>query len=330
VVLFGRISYLESLMQNNQNHNSDDAAVPGKRKLARRLKKHVKKQLEKIEQAHKESVEKSDSNAVHDLRVATRRLATVLNVVTFSNPDKAASKARKRLKKLRHALSAQRDIDVLLKKMRERSHAAASRRRRELWNMAIQRTRDEGKSIRSESAGWLKDFDLRGLERRITSIARRHLKNGFDWSDLGGAAHRAVENWRQIVQQARSAGDSSHFHEIRIKTKTLRYLIELAPRLSGNGEGDELIERFKNIQDELGEWRDQAELCRRLTLALSADATLQADPVATSMIDTARSRARHNDQQARRIIASLRGEWDRGQIASIMELDESQPRSAPS
>jgi CHAD domain-containing protein len=83
-----------------------------------------------------------------------------------------------------------------------------------------------------------------------------------------------------------------------------------------------LIEWLRSIQDELGEWRDQTELCRRLTAVLSQDAVLQADPVATAMIDAARSRTQLNDEHARRIIASLRNANARKQIAAIAKPAE--------
>jgi CHAD domain-containing protein len=175
-------------MRDNSNIHADRSSLPGKRELARRLKKHVRKQLEKIEEGQKDWSKKNNSDAVHDVRVATRRLGTVLDVVAFSSARKAAKKACKRLKKLRHVLSAPRDTDVVLGKIRERAKAGANSRRAQLWNLVIRKTRDESEAARAESNLWLKDFDLSRLERRVTKIVRCYLKDGFFLSDLGGAA----------------------------------------------------------------------------------------------------------------------------------------------
>lgn len=273
-----------------------------------------------MRRSYKLSVRKSDPEAVHDLRVATRRLGTVLDVVAFSAPAKAAKKTRKKLKRLRHVLSARRDIDVLLNTMQARAKQAASMRRKQLWNIAIHETRIEGAAARGQSKRWLKHFNLADLERQIRNIVRQRLKDGFSWSDLVAAARRADQKLRQAAKEARAASDSSRFHEVRIKTKTFRYMMELDSLLVGIDRSGSLIERLKNIQDELGEWRDQAELCRRLTAVLSNDAELQADPIATAIIDTARNRTRVRDQDARRTINSLRNFNDSQEIAAITDL----------
>jgi CHAD domain-containing protein len=303
-------------MEDNLNSGHDEVSLPGKQELGRRLMKHVKKEIRKLERAYSDSISKNDPDAVHDVRVATRRLGSVLDVVAFANPEKAAKKARKRLKKLRHILSEERDIDVLLKTMQERARNATNERRAQLWTIAIRQTRREGDAARSESTRWLKGFDLDALDTQIKKVVRKHLKGGFAWRDLSAVADRAEQKWRQATKQARAGSESSQFHDVRIKTKTLRYLIELVPRLTGNDTAGNQIEWLKNIQDELGEWHDQAELCRRLTAALSETAGLQADPIATAMIDTARGRTRFNDQHARRTIDSMRNVNAKRQIAA--------------
>ena len=295
--------------------------------VTERLKNHLEKQLRKMKRAYRGSVRKSDAAAVHDLRVATRRLGAVLQVVTFSNPEKVAKKASKKLKKLRRVVSAQRDIDVLLKKMQERAKEAASKRREQLWNVVICASRSESQAARRKSHLWLRSFDIDQLEKQIRKIVRKHLKDDFSWGDLGAAAHRAEQKWKQTAKAAHRVSDSSRFHDVRIKTKTFRYLVELVPRIGGSDRSDGLIEWLKNTQDEFGEWHDQPELCRRLTLILSDDAGLQADPIATALIDAARNRTRLNDQHARRTIDSIRNVQGRKQIAVMADLDESEGQS---
>ena len=324
---FNYLPWLCMNMKENSNGVSVALSLPRSGELTERLKDHVRKQLRKMKRTYQRSVRRSDPAAVHDLRVATRRLGTVLDVVAFCTPRKAAKKARKRLKKLRHMLSARRDIDVLLKKMQERARAAVSRRRKHLWNVVIRETRNEGETARKKSKHWLKSFDIDRLEEQIRTIVHQHLKGDFPWSDLSAAAHHAEQKLKQTAEQARAASDSSGFHEVRIKTKTFRYLVELVPRILGDDRSDSRVEWLKNIQDELGEWHDEAELCRRLTAILSGDAGLQADPIATAIIDAARNRTRLNDERARRTIDSLGDVKASEQAGITADLDGAEPLS---
>jgi len=306
-------------MKEKQQVQPEALSPRRERELTQRLNDHLSKRLRDMRRSYKRSVRKSDPDAVHDLRVATRRVGTVLDVVAFSAPAKAARKTRKKLKRLRHVLSARRDLDVLLNTMQARAKQAASMRRKQLWNIAIHEIRIEGEAARRQSRRWLKHFNLADLERQIRNIVRQRLKDGFSWSDLRAAARRADQKLRQAVKEARAASDSSRFHEVRIKTKTFRYMVELDSLLVGIDRSGSLIERLKNIQDELGEWRDQAELCRRLTAVLSTDAGLQADHIATAIIDAARNRTRLQDQDARRTINSLRNFNGSQEIAALSD-----------
>lgn len=292
------------------------------REVARRFKKHVRKQVRELRRTYAVASRSNDAEAVHDLRVATRRLQTILELATFPKPEKSARKARKKLKQLRHVLSARRDIDVLAETMRSRANRAASAHRRSLWNRAARETGREGEREARKSKRWLKSFKVSRLADEIEKIVAGHLNDGFSSTVLSPAVRRAQQRWNQTVREASASSDSSRFHDVRIKTKSLRYMTELVSDLIGSDRSEGLIEWLGSIQDDLGEWRDQTELCRRLTAILTQDAVLQADPVATALIDTARSRTQLNDEHARHIIASLRNAGARKQIAAIAKPAE--------
>ncbi|HEY2107035.1 MAG TPA: CHAD domain-containing protein [Candidatus Binataceae bacterium] len=290
--------------------------------MVRRFRKHVRQQVRKLKRTYAAAAHGNDKEAVHDLRVATRRLQTILELATFSKPMKSARKARKRLKQLRHVLSARRDIDVLVQTMRSRARTAASAHRRRLWNRAARETRNQGQREAKKTRRWLKSFKLNRLTGEIEKIVDGRLNDGFSSGTLSPAMRRAQQRWNQAVREASAGTDSARFHAVRIKTKSLRYMTELISELIGSERSKGLIEWLGSIQDELGEWRDQTELCRRLTAVLNQDAALQADPVATAMIDSARRRTRHNDEHARHIIESLRTSGARKQIAAVAKPSE--------
>lgn len=304
--------------------NSKTEAHPParEREVARRFKKLVRKQVRNLRRTYNAASRSNDPEAVHDLRVATRRLQTALELATFPEPKKGARKARKKLKQLRHVLSARRDIDVLAQTMRSRANQAASAHRRRLWNRAARETRMEGEREVKTTKRWLNSFKVNKLAGDIKKIVDGRLNDGFSSRTLRPAVRRAQQRWNQSVRDASARPDSSGFHDTRIKTKSLRYMTELISDLLGSDRSKGLIEWLKGIQDELGEWRDQTELTRRLTAVLNQDAALQADPAATAMIDSARSRTQHNDEHARHIIESLRSTDAKKQIAAIAKPAE--------
>jgi CHAD domain-containing protein len=301
-------------------HVQRNSAVNSDGEFARRLEKHARKQVRKLRKTYKAAVRGSDTQAVHDLRVATRRLQTVLALAALDGPRKKADKPRKQLKKLRHALSLRRDIDVLAAAMRSRAGNSASARRRVLWNLAAREIANQGREVVKQSARWLKRHKLGRIESRIKTIMARRLKRGLTLDDQMRAIHGAHRKWKQTIREAALASDSSRFHEVRIKTKTFRYMMELVSHIVGSDRSADLIEWLKGIQDELGEWRDQTELCHRLADILSRDASLQADAVATAMIDSARRRTAVDDQHARYLIASLRKADSRKQIVALTSV----------
>jgi CHAD domain-containing protein len=289
-------------MMNNANV---EFSPTQEREVPRRLKKYARQQVRKLRQTYKAAKRSQDPEVVHDLRVLTRRLQTMLDLATLSDSN-GASPLKKKLRKLRHVLSLRRDTDVLGHAMRSRGTRAASAARRRLWNRAARKTREEGGQADKQSRRWLRRHKIGKLASGIKEIVADRLDDGFSSRDLAPALHRVQQKWKQAIRAAASASDSSRLHNARIKTKSLRYMIELISRLTASDRGMELIEHLKGVQDELGEWRDQAELTRKLTAALSEDAGLQADPVATAMIDAARGRTHLNNEHARRIVASMR------------------------
>jgi CHAD domain-containing protein len=262
--------------------------------------------VRELKKTYKAASRTGDAEAVHDLRVATRRLQTILDLATVADAKNDVERLKKKLKKLRHVLSVKRDTDVLAQTMRSRAAGAASAARRSLWDQAARETRAEGEKAAGESQRWLRKQKMSKFTARIMKIVSSRVNNGFSSRDLYPAVRRIQQKWKQAVRQGSSGGDSSGIHNARIKIKGLRYMLELVSEIIETGQTKDLIEWLKGAQDELGEWRDQTELCRRLTAVLSQDAGLQSNPVATAMIDAARRRTQLYDEHARHMVAAMR------------------------
>jgi CHAD domain-containing protein len=99
----------------------------------------------------KQTAESADADAVHDLRVAVRRLSRALRSFAQFFPGKSWKRIRKRLSGLMDITSAVRDSDVALELLEDagvakRAHAA----------LAVQRRRREAEAnLRRELQAWL-------------------------------------------------------------------------------------------------------------------------------------------------------------------------------
>lgn len=213
-----------------------------------------------------------DPDAIHDLRVATRRLQQVLDLIFPSPRPAELRKLRRRLKRCRRSLSEVRNLDVLL----ERVNAALARKRtarREAWE-AIGVYLKESRAVRLEKA-------LRKLTKANLSAIYVRMK---DCLPTRGHSHLALETADQLcagenpnagqfytriseslksvweafeleVDQSRHEADPAVLHRARIAAKRVRYLIEVIHAFDVEGSKEALI-WLRSLQKHLGRWHD--------------------------------------------------------------------------
>ena len=117
------------------------------KKLRRAFTRRVHKVSRRLREEYKRVLRSGSAGAIHDLRVATRRLQTLVDLAALSKPSKCAAKLRKRLKSLRHTLGKRRDVDMILGKLRERAANTVSARRRRILRAVIRQMTPEAKQI---------------------------------------------------------------------------------------------------------------------------------------------------------------------------------------
>jgi CHAD domain-containing protein len=192
------------------NNSNNQLSPAQEHELVRRFRKNARKQLHELKRTYKAASRSDDAEAVHDLRVATRRLQTILDLAACSDSKKDAGQLKKKLKKLRHTLSVKRDTDVLTRTMRSRAAGAASAARRRLWNQAARETRAEGERAARESRRWLRGQKLSELVSGIRKIVNDRINDGFSSRDLANrrASHPAEMeascpanlDWRRFIE----------------------------------------------------------------------------------------------------------------------------------
>jgi CHAD domain-containing protein len=110
-----------------------------------------------------------DTEALHDMRVATRRLRAALEVFEPCFPRKRHRRALKRVKKLADALGERRDRDVAIAALRE---FEPPERDRAAVDALIGRLRAEQRRANAELAPYLRRKRLKKLRRRLRKLSR--------------------------------------------------------------------------------------------------------------------------------------------------------------
>jgi CHAD domain-containing protein len=195
-----------------------------------------------------------DPEALHDHRVAIRRLRAYLRVGRPFLDRQWADGLRRALAPAGRSLSAVRDLDVLIEELTaEVMHLDELERPGATDVLELLHTRRENAqdAMRRELADAAYISVLNRLE-----IAVEDPKVTGDGS-LKRAARKAHRRARRLVRSARENPSDSQLHEVRKAVKRARYAAELADGAGVSGAG-RYIKRAKLVQDVLGEHQDAA------------------------------------------------------------------------
>ncbi len=204
----------------------------------------------------------NDPELLHDLRVAVRRLRSLLRL----HPALLARGRhthRRHLKRLARATNAARDADVLLALLGRYRAAATSGLGEE---MAQNRARAYVR-VRAEVAP-----DLLALAPRLDSALRQPLPAAGAVAEArreaGERAGELVERLAGQLAALSSPDDHSGVHAARITGKRLRYLLE--PWTAGEPDAALAVKRLKRFQDASGALCDRYLLFDRAVTAVAA------------------------------------------------------------
>jgi HSP20 family protein len=201
----------------------------------------------------------TDGEAMHDLRVAARKLRVVLRAYGVVFSHRAERRGRRHLAAIMRATSTARDLEVALAHLRnEREEQAALGWLRARWESRCRRAR---KRARRRIKRLVPEV-VRAMRRSLRACPARGPRP-VPFSEL---ARRAVLDEACVMSRAlvrvQAEGNDQTLHEARIHTKRLRYLLE--PLTSRAGSAAEWVEALSALQDQLGELRDRVLLTARL------------------------------------------------------------------
>ncbi len=202
---------------------------------------------------HFPAAAEGDVTAVHQARVASRRLREALPVA--GSAVDGTRGARRALRRLTRALGSVREIDVAADLLESLARDfdwpgdVAGRLRRHLGRERARRRR--------RMAGRLARLDVRGLERRLEAVAGQ-LESADDSACGAHLAVRLRDRARGLAEALAEVGTlyvAAPLHAVRIAAKKLRYALELK-RLASSGPVGRDLATLKSFQDGLGRLHD--------------------------------------------------------------------------
>lgn len=213
----------------------------------------VRRQLELVLD-HLPRARRGDVRAVHQARVASRRLRETLPVAAAAAREPHRGLARD-VKRITRALGAVREMDVALQEFEK----DAGRRR---WApVPVERVRRHltSERARRERAmqAKLRRVSFKRLEERILGLAAlAEAGSARLWESVLTARLQKRAKWlAEALHRTGTMYVPEPIHQVRIAGKKLRYALELAHAAAGAPVGRE-IAALKRLQDLLGRLRD--------------------------------------------------------------------------
>jgi CHAD domain-containing protein len=193
--------------------------------------------------------------AIHDLRVATRRLIALLSMIESVVPSGRLEKSRRQLRSHLKSFNELRDVHVqlirvgrMVRQFPQLRPFAADLRLRERRLM-----REATREVRAIRLASLERVLAEELEIVLQLLGDRSMKRAGNamLTGIGGRAYAVAVQRRQAVDPA----DARSFHRFRVAFKKFRYTVEiLRPQLDWATKT--LLKQMNAYQTAMGEIQD--------------------------------------------------------------------------
>jgi CHAD domain-containing protein len=228
--------------------------------------------LEAAASAHERLVAGTDPEALHDFRVALRRLRSWIRAFRDELGGAVTAKDRRALRAIAASTSPGRDLEVQLAWLtraeagRGRDRAAGAR-----WMADALRASTDAAAAAEGVRAAVADFSA--LHQRLSSrLGHRPHSSGMPLGRLIAIKLREhAGSLGDALDAVSSAHEAEPAHEARIQAKRLRYLLE--PAVDQVPEARMLLRSLKSLQDSLGTLHDAHVMRDAIIQRLESDAT---------------------------------------------------------
>lgn len=203
-----------------------------------------------------------DIEFVHDMRVATRRMRSILRMFSDHFDDKAIASYAEGLRETAKALGKVRDLDVMIADLQ--AYAEETNDIEEPIAGIIKTLDKQREKARGNLLEWLdskayKKF-VKGYVKFLTEPGKAALE-----PETAAEPHQVRHVAPVMIQEALSAvraydvvledADYDTLHDLRIAFKRLRYTVDSFTDVLGTG-ANAFIDQVKDVQDYLGRMND--------------------------------------------------------------------------
>ncbi|HEX8087589.1 MAG TPA: CHAD domain-containing protein [Blastocatellia bacterium] len=247
----------------------------------RTLEQIITLQLETLQTHHRAVLETDDPDAIHKMRVTTRRLQASLDLLEH---ELHADKIKRRLRGWRRTLSLVRNYDVFLTLIDKEAaaHRPSKREQYELVKAILHKRRERraakvrrymqklnvgriasklGVAITPPPSGVSEQTDAGPISPAKEHAAEAEDGKRFAVDESRVAGHMAdrleqrLAEFQALAIQSHPSTSASDLHQLRIAAKRVRYLLEIISEL-GYGDASRSLGWLRTLQDRIGDWHD--------------------------------------------------------------------------
>jgi CHAD domain-containing protein len=264
----------------------------------RRLGEIIITQLVALQDYHRAVIETGSVDAVHKMRVTTRRLQASLDLL---EREMKVRKFKRRLRSWRRKLSMVRNYDVFLELIEKEAALKRKTRRAQLELVkAILQDRRVRREVKVTQ--FLQQININAIGTGLGLIAVSKVASAGAGSAGDRAVNEAVDvvneavdvidptnfvdernvaayaaerldqrlgEFQTLAAQSLPTNDPSELHQLRIAAKRVRYLLETVTQM-GFGEATRALVWLRTLQDRIGDWHDLEALEEEIVLIVSS------------------------------------------------------------
>jgi CHAD domain-containing protein len=178
---------------------------------------------------------------------------------------------------------------------------------RPYWRELTRQTEKEHRRAAKKFLKRRKSFDVKRTASRIKQAAKKEHRSERIMEDLGALLEGGWSKWLSSIDNFIDEKTATALHRVRIKSKALRYALDLTLRLYPDSELQRDSNWLKEIQDQIGAWHDELALGQR---ALKTFAKLPRDAKALKVIRRIKEKEIRLAEAAQKFIVSVRADAD--------------------
>ena len=285
------------------------------RKFETKFVRYASKRVRQLKSTFKEIVQRRDSEAVHDFRKATRELQTIVDVCGIRRASRKVTRILRRLRRSRHALSEWRDTDVLLAELKKARRGARTKEERRCWVEIDQRIVKRRRRALKKFFRKYKSLKVKAIASQAKALVKERVQSEPMMDNLRRLLERGWNKWTGAIDDFVGNAAAPELHEVRIKTKTLKYAIELSQKFYPDRHLESASEWLKDIQDRVGAWHDELMLGR---VALETFSESPRDPSAIKVIRDTKEKEIALAESSRNYILSIRKVKDYQRLKRVL------------